>query len=71
MSVVSIVRVFVCNELWVKVPVAILFSTVTSYKYFWGFRVLRIVGKGTSRHLVQYSHFVQVFSGFSCAKNYG
>ena len=27
------------------------------------------MGKGTSRHLVQYGHFVQVFLGFSCAKN--
>ena len=33
--------------------------------------MLRVMGKGTSRHLVQYGHFVEVFLGFSCVKNYG
>ena len=33
--------------------------------------MLRVMGKGTSRHLVQYGHFVEVFLGFSCAKSYG
>ena len=37
---------------------------------FWGFGVLRIIGKSTSRHLVQYGQLVWVFLGFACAKNY-
>ena len=33
--------------------------------------MLRVMGKSTSRHLVQYGQFVRVFLGFSCAKSYG